>query len=57
MLDKNKLTGSIPSEIAKLRKLKTLYWQENNLSGVIPKEIEMLKRLGKYTSNYICYIS
>ena len=57
MLDKNKLTGSIPSDIAKLRELKTLYWQENYLSGVIPKEIGMLKRLGKYTSNYICYIS
>jgi len=50
MLDKNKLTGSIPSEIAELRKLKTLYWHENNLSGVIPKEIGMLKRLVLFRS-------
>jgi len=44
-LGANKLSGKIPSNIGKLKKLKQLQLQENNLSGNIPEEIYDLSKL------------
>ena len=56
-LNNNKFTGSIPSDIAILRKLTDLQLYNNDLTGAIPKEIGSLKRLGKCGSNYIVIVA
>jgi hypothetical protein len=42
----NRFTGSVPRELAKLKKLKTLLLAHNNLSGELPFEIICMKALG-----------
>lgn len=44
-LNNNKLTGSIPSEIANLAELKVLQLEGNALSGSLPQKMSELKKL------------
>ncbi|KAJ4707478.1 putative Receptor protein kinase [Melia azedarach] len=44
-LQKNNISGSIPSQIGSLSKLRQLYLRVNHLTGVVPKEIGRLRNL------------
>ena len=47
-LHNNNLTGTIPSQIAKMTRLQMLYLSNNTLLGDIPSELSTLQNLSKF---------
>ncbi len=47
----NFFSGSIPTELTKLRNLTELYLEENRLTGKIPEAIGQMRSLGKQAMN------
>jgi len=48
MLQNNSLTGTIPSQIAKMTGLIYIYLSNNKLIGDIPSELSTLQNLSKF---------
>jgi len=46
-LDKNEISGTIPSTLSNLKQLEVLHLSSNNIKGTLPEELNKLSTLGK----------